>query len=50
MKQRDLIKRFENAGFKFERHGGNHDVYKRGTEEEQIPDTVKSMRNLRGAC
>jgi len=37
MKQRDLIKRFENAGFKFERHGGNHDVYKRGTEEEQIP-------------
>ena len=37
MKQRDLIKRFENAGFKFERHGGNHDVYKRGAEEEQIP-------------
>lgn len=37
MKQRDLIKRFENAGFKFERHGGNHDIYKRGTEEEQIP-------------
>lgn len=37
MKQRDLIKRFEKAGFKFVRHGGNHDVYKRGTDEETIP-------------
>lgn len=24
MKQRDLIKKLENIGFKFERHGGNH--------------------------
>ena len=37
MKQRDLIKKLEAAGFKFERHGGNHDVYKRGNDEEQIP-------------
>ena len=37
MKQRDLIKKLEAAGFVFERHGGNHDVYKRGNEEEQIP-------------
>lgn len=37
MKQRDLIKKLENAGFRFERHGGNHDIYKRGDDEEQIP-------------
>ena len=37
MKRRDLIKRMENAGFKFERHGGNHDIYKRGEDEERIP-------------
>ena len=37
MKQRDLVKKFTDAGFVFERHGGNHDVYKRGDDEEQIP-------------
>ena len=37
MKQRDLIKKLEKAGFKFERHGGNHDIYKRGSEEEKVP-------------
>lgn len=37
MKQRDLIKKLEKAGFKFERHGGNHDIYIRGQDEEQIP-------------
>ena len=37
MKQRDLIKKFTQAGFEFERHGSSHDVYKRGNEEEQIP-------------
>ncbi len=25
MKQRELIKKLEDAGFIFERHGGNHD-------------------------
>ena len=30
MKQRDLIKKLEDAGFTFERHGGNHDIYRRG--------------------
>ena len=38
MKQRDLIKKLEKAGFVFERHGGNHDIYKRGKDEEQIPN------------
>lgn len=37
MKRKDLIKRLEKAGFKFSRHGGKHDVYKRGADEEQIP-------------
>ena len=37
MKQRDLIKKFTDAGFKFVRHGGDHDIYKRGKDEEQIP-------------
>lgn len=29
MKQRELVKKLEAAGFVFERHGGNHDVYVR---------------------
>ena len=37
MKQRDLIKKLQSIGFKFERHGSNHDIYKRGEDEEQIP-------------
>ena len=37
MKRRDLIKRLERAGFTLDRHGGSHDVYKRGCDEEQIP-------------
>lgn len=37
MKQRDLIKKLENAGFTLDRHGSNHDVYKRGNDEEQVP-------------
>lgn len=37
MKQRDLIKRLEDGGFVFERHGGNHDIYRRGNDEEKIP-------------
>lgn len=37
MKQRDLIKKLENIGFRFERHGGNHDIYSRGNDLEKIP-------------
>ena len=36
MKQRDLIKRLEKAGFRFLRHGSKHDVCG-GSDEEQIP-------------
>ena len=37
MKQRDLIKKLEDAGFHFKEHGGNHDTYKRGSDTEQVP-------------
>lgn len=37
MKQRKLIKRLEAVGFSFERHGGNHDIYRRGNDIEKIP-------------
>lgn len=37
MKQRDLVKKLEDAGFVFKEHSGNHDTYKRGDETEQIP-------------
>ena len=37
MKQRQLIKKLKQIGFHFERHGGNHDIYRRGTDIEQIP-------------
>lgn len=37
MKQRELVKKLRSIGFEFEPHGGNHDIYKRGDDEEQIP-------------
>lgn len=32
-----INKKLEAAGFTLERHGGNHDVYVRGEDMEQIP-------------
>ena len=37
MKQRELVKKLEAVGFVFERHGGNHDVYRRGNDTEDVP-------------
>lgn len=37
MKQRDLVRKLKKIGFKFERHGGNHDIFRRGSDIEQIP-------------
>lgn len=37
MKQKDLIKKLENGGFVFERHGAGHDVYVRGSQRETVP-------------
>lgn len=46
MKQRDLIKKLKSAGFKFERHGSNHDVYIRGSDTEEIPRHKEINENL----
>lgn len=35
--KRDLIQKLEDAGFVFERHGGNHDIYRRGSAIEKVP-------------
>ncbi len=37
MKRRSLIRKLEASGFEFFRHGGNHDIYRRGNDEEKIP-------------
>lgn len=37
MKQRDLVRMLEKAGFRFKEHGSNHDTYKRGSDTEQVP-------------
>ena len=37
MKRADLIKKLEDGGFVFERHGNNHDIYVRGNTKEPIP-------------
>ena len=46
MKQRDLIKKLKEAGFSFERHGGNHDIYRRGSDTEKIPRHNEVNENL----
>ena len=37
MKRSDLVKKLENGGFVFERHGENHDIYSKGNVKETIP-------------
>ncbi|MCI8982341.1 MAG: type II toxin-antitoxin system HicA family toxin [Hungatella sp.] len=46
MKQRDLIKALEASGFVFERHGGNHDIYRRGNDIEKVPRHKEINENL----
>lgn len=41
MKQRELVKKLQSVGFELEIHGGNHDICKRGDEEEQILRMMK---------
>lgn len=36
MKTKDLIHLLEKNGWKFKRHGANHDVYVKGSEKETI--------------
>lgn len=37
MKRKDLIKKLEDGGFVFDRHGANHDIYLRDNEKEEVP-------------
>lgn len=37
MKTRDLIRLLKKNGWKFQRHGSNHDVYIKGSASESVP-------------
>jgi len=37
VKRRDLEKQLTDCGWRFVRHGGNHDVWSNGETEEAIP-------------
>jgi mRNA interferase HicA len=37
MKRRDLEQRLRSLGWSFERHGGRHDVWRKGQREESVP-------------
>ena len=37
LKYRDLVKMLHKAGFRLERHGSYHDVYRRGNDIESVP-------------
>lgn len=37
LKRRNLIKLLKQNGFYLDRHGGNHDIYRRGSNIEKIP-------------
>ena len=37
MRRRELIRRLKKVGFVFERHGGEHDLYRNGKYIESIP-------------
>lgn len=46
MKRKDLEKRLKKAGFVFVRHGGKHDVFQRGKDEEQLPRHTEINESL----
>ena len=37
MKRKDLLKKFYDAGWTFEREGGNHTIISKAGKTEQIP-------------
>lgn len=55
MLTRDLIALLEKNGWKFSRHGSNHDLYVKGTTRETVPrhrkvddDLAKAIIKRRG--
>ena len=55
MKTKDFIELLEKNGWKFKRHGSNHDIYTKGGERESVPrhreiavDLAKAIIKRRG--
>ncbi len=46
MKQRELIKKMEYAGFIFYRHGGNHDIYICGNKIERMQRNKETIDDV----
>ena len=46
MKQRDLIKKLEAAGAKFERHGHDHDVFRKDGKSIAVPRHTEISETL----
>lgn len=46
MKTKDLIRLLESNGWKFKRHGADHDVHIKGTERESVPRHKEIKENL----
>ena len=49
MKQKVLLRKLKRNGFTFLRHGGNHDIYIRGTDVEKIPRHKEIKEQLANA-
>jgi mRNA interferase HicA len=49
MKTRDLIRKLEQNGWAFKRHGGNHDVYVKGKARESVPRHSETDEDLANA-
>lgn len=46
MKNRELVKKLEAAGFSLERHGSNHDIYIQEVQtKNRFQDTKKLMKD-----
>lgn len=46
MKRRELERRLRGLGWRFLRHGGNHDVWSDGEREEAVPRHVEIHEKL----
>jgi len=54
MKRKDFIKLLESNGWTLKRHGGGHDIYVKGNEQEAVPrhreldeDLIKAIKKRR---
>jgi mRNA interferase HicA len=46
MKRRELERRLRGFGWRFLRHGGNHDIWTDGEREEAIPRHIEVSERL----